>query len=1032
MPITEASEAIYPILRPLSPTMKSIWAILLLIAVFARGAAVNDPFLSRTAISNEEANVVVYGSFDDATKEPGEPAHGSTSASESIWWTWTAPENGVLTLLGGGKSEPHVLAAYTGTKLSALVAVAHATNLADAGTQVRFNVKAGAAYQIVAARFPGHPPPSGADKRFMLSVQFTPASSSSNDAYAKRIELAGDFTTGLGVNTAASKESGEPVHAGNEGGRSLWWTWTARKGRGLVTLSTQGSHARDSSTGTNRPVNTLLAVYTGQDGPLGALPSLSLLKALAANDDADGESVHSEVKFHAAALGNYAFAVDGVRDLSDQIDAGNLILTLRVERSNDDFADRAVISKPSALVTGTNAGATNGNDGPATAHNTVWWTWRAPADGTVTLSTAGSTFDTRLDVFTGATLSGLVPVASSDDVDPSASPPVLTSAVEFTVASGTNYQIAVGGKDTATGAIKLDLNFVADFPAIVTQPVSRSITVGSSASFSVVATGKPSPALLWQRRLAGTKTWLPMEGETAATLTLDEVPQSAHGDSFRCEVSNPLGKVVSAIATLGVTPPPPAITLPDTLRIRGAVDIPSAPDDAPAELRYYARSLPPGLAMDPLTGRITGTITKAGAFTVAYWSQAGKVKSALQKITFVVLPIPQTMAGSFEGLLVSGPDDAGQPVGKLSVKVSDAGAFSGTLVTTDQKPFPLRGVLALSDDFSAASARLLVKRNATASYELDLRLSSDSALSAELREGEILKAAAHAGVKLPAYTTKNPSPGVGAYTATLRGAPLDAEDTRIHPLGTGYATASIARDGKLKLAGKLSDGVRFTASLPRGADAAYRLYLKPYKTAGNSLAGALPFVSRADEPSLQHAATGDVYWLKPANAKDAAFPAGFGPIEVAVSVEPWLKIANLGAYLDLPFVGSNHEFSILLDEAGISNLPPNPRELPVRLLVTPKGAVLAPVPNPSAWSTRINLATGAFTGGFRVQDPHPLTDKPVKRTVKIEGVLQQLPADAASSVFGRGFFLAKPVVKGGPTLSGKVELAPPPPGATAQ
>ncbi len=1008
-------------------SLRALWALFLLCALSAQATVSNNTFLARTTIPNDPPMGEVFGFFEKTSTDPGEPAHGNQpAATQTVWWTWTAPADGAFSLTAGSTlNERHVLAAYTGTQLSRLTAVAYDVSTNNLGSRLRFNVKAGVAYHIAAACFPDSPPPAASDKRLRIGYQFTPASAASNDPYAGRIELAGDFTTGLGVNTSASKEAGELNHAGNQGGRSLWWTWTSRRGPVLVTVSTKGSSTHDSSTGRNRPVDTLLGVYTAQSGPLGPVSTLTLLEAHASDDNADAESVHSEVKFHAPAEGRYAIAIDGFRDGSGTVDAGNLFLSVRVERSNGSFVDRAPITKPSAVITGTNIGLLHGATAPATGYRTVWWTWRAPANGTLKLSTAGSSFDTRLDVFTGTALANLVSVASSDDADPDATPPVLTSATEFAVTSGTNYQIAIGGKSSATGAIVLALDFVANFPAIVTQPVSQSVTVGSTATFSVVATGNPAPTYLWQRRPAGTKIWLPLEKETSSTLTLAELKRSAHGDSFRCDVSNPLGKVVSAIATLGVTPPAPTITLPDTLRIRGSVDLPSAPEDAPAELRYYARSLPSGLAMDPLTGRISGTLTKAGTFTVTYWSQDGAVKSALQKLTFVVLPVPAAMTGSFEGLLASSEDSL--PAGKVSLKVTSGGTFTGTLITTDPKAHALKGVLALNDDFSAGSARLTLRRGAAVSYTLDLRISSDSVFSAELREGDALLATATDGARLPAYTTKNPSPGVGAYTTTLRASPLDESEARPHPLGTGYATAVIAPLGTLRLTGKLADGVRITASLPRGADAAYRLYLKPHKTAGNFFAGRLPFVARADEPTLQHATTNAVFWLKPASAKDAAYPAGFGPLSVAVSIEPWLKVTNLSTFLDLPASGSNRVFAVAINEGGLSNLPPNTRDLPSELLLTPSNVVLAPVPNPAAWSTKLNLATGAFTGSFRVQDPHPLTEATVRRTIRFEGVLQQLPADVTDAVLGRGFFLAPPVVKGDPALSGRVEFARPEP-----
>src|ERR1043165_7289833 len=77
---------------------------------------------------------------------------------------------------------------------------------------------------------------------------------------------------------------------------------------------------------------------------------------------------------------------------------------------NDNFATRIALYGTNGTSTGNNAGATKefGEPDPAfMAARSVWWTWTAPADGSLTVSTAGSSFDTMVTVFTGDTLSNL-------------------------------------------------------------------------------------------------------------------------------------------------------------------------------------------------------------------------------------------------------------------------------------------------------------------------------------------------------------------------------------------------------------------------------------------------------------------------------------------------------------------------------------------------------------------------------------------------------------------------------------------------
>ncbi len=87
------------------------------------------------------------------------------------------------------------------------------------------------------------------------------------DNFDGRASLGGSNAAVTVTNSAASKETGEPNHAGSAGGKSVWWMWTAPQ-TGHVTIDTIGSN-----------FDTRLAVYTG-----GAVSSLTLV----ASDDSSG------------------------------------------------------------------------------------------------------------------------------------------------------------------------------------------------------------------------------------------------------------------------------------------------------------------------------------------------------------------------------------------------------------------------------------------------------------------------------------------------------------------------------------------------------------------------------------------------------------------------------------------------------------------------------------------------------------------------------------------------------------------------
>ena len=171
--------------------------------------------------------------------------------------------------------------------------------------------------------------------------------------------------------------------------------------------------------------------------------------------------------------------------------------------SRDNFVDREPISLTNGVLTvfsGTSSNATKEPNEPDHAGRvggrSVWYTWQAPASGTVELSTHGSTFDTLLAVYTGTSLTNLVEVASNDDEesnDPGASTNrFFASAVRFNAVAGTAYQIALDGFNGAGGSYLLSGLFIQTpdlLPEITVQPANQVVSFGGVATFSVRATG---------------------------------------------------------------------------------------------------------------------------------------------------------------------------------------------------------------------------------------------------------------------------------------------------------------------------------------------------------------------------------------------------------------------------------------------------------------------------------------------------------------------------------------------------------------
>ena len=94
----------------------------------------NDAFDS--AIELTGRSDAASGSNKDATKEPGEPNHANAAGGPSVWFRWTAPADGETTIeTCGNEDVDTLLAAYTGTSVSALIGTEVASNDDDCGLQ---------------------------------------------------------------------------------------------------------------------------------------------------------------------------------------------------------------------------------------------------------------------------------------------------------------------------------------------------------------------------------------------------------------------------------------------------------------------------------------------------------------------------------------------------------------------------------------------------------------------------------------------------------------------------------------------------------------------------------------------------------------------------------------------------------------------------------------------------------------------------------------------------------------------------------
>jgi hypothetical protein len=138
---------------------------------------------------------------------------------------------------------------------------------------------------------------------------FAASAAPTNDNFANAEELNGFQLHLSRTNIGATKEAGEPNHVGNNGGKSVWFTWIAPVTRTMTVTTNRGN------------LDSLLVVYTGA--------SFGTLVNIASNDDILPPNRRSSVTFQAIAGTRYRFAIDGYAQPNQSAGEGSFILDLQ-------------------------------------------------------------------------------------------------------------------------------------------------------------------------------------------------------------------------------------------------------------------------------------------------------------------------------------------------------------------------------------------------------------------------------------------------------------------------------------------------------------------------------------------------------------------------------------------------------------------------------------------------------------------------------------------------------------------------------
>lgn len=458
----------------------AVFGCLLLAGPASAAPPANNNFASATVESG--SSFAVSGTNVQATKETGEPNHADDQGGASVWYAWTAPNSGTYQLNTCGSNFDTLLAVYTGSAVNALTKVASNDQSASCFDQsvLYFQAVSGTTYHFAVDGWSdgGSMAPSTGSVGIVLQ-QITSPPANDNFASAQVLSSQTEHVV-QGTNVLATKQSGEPNHAGDSGGASVWYSWTAP------------SSALMRVDACNSDFVSLISVYTGS--------AVNALTVVASSPD------DCLVTFNAVGGTTYKIAVDGFSDNGGQpVGIGDFRLQTHklVPPPNDNFSNAQALSGSAVRATGTNVDASIEAGEPAHflgvgPYASVWYSWVAPASGQVTIDTCQSSFDTILAVYTGNAVNALTPIANSDDACG------VGSRVSLMASQGTTYRIAVDGF-FENGAIDLRLaqQIAQVAPRDSTPPQSKiqKVIVDSQHGKATVKFGSSEPGSSFKCKL---------------------------------------------------------------------------------------------------------------------------------------------------------------------------------------------------------------------------------------------------------------------------------------------------------------------------------------------------------------------------------------------------------------------------------------------------------------------------------------------------------------------------------------------------
>ena len=516
---------------------------LFLFAKVASGQSLEDFFTNRIATAASSGDITTNNTT--ATFEPNEPKHGGKTGGHSMWISWTAPVDGVVIFDTVGSTFDTLLSAYyfqntndtTLDKLTELVRNDDAPINPSPGalktSLISFGAQAGKKYEIAVDGYKG----ATGSVRLRWSFAIAPATppivlSTPN---SRALKLGDPVTLSIALTPEPNvnlqwRFNGESF---GQTGNTLTFASLQATNLGTYALRVQVEVGNDRVRYETSPFE----LQVNSEGETNALAQDKLLDSPAS-----------------PLLGS---------DGGSSLVVGGLVVRSLVRGGGGGVQNIGVVRGYNGSQIFNTFYATADPSEPTHCNviggSSYWLIYQPPTNGTLTLNTLGSTYDTVLETYTyNGNLAGyqdLISLACDNNGYGTNGP----SRVQIPVVKSRQYIVSVDGVNAAFGtawlnySLNTNANAQPQPPTLIGSPQPLTVAAGSTIALTAPVTGSVPMAFTWR------KDNVLMQGQSAPSVLLANVTNT-HSGNYSFAVTNDLGGVSGNFALKVVVPPQCGLT----------------------------------------------------------------------------------------------------------------------------------------------------------------------------------------------------------------------------------------------------------------------------------------------------------------------------------------------------------------------------------------------------------------------------------------------------------------------------------------